>query len=44
MSILIPAREANALVEPILSGHKFVPKDDLLLSPYRYLHHGEVDE
>lgn len=35
-SILMSTEEANATVESIFSGYKFVPPEDLVLSGYRY--------
>jgi hypothetical protein len=37
--------EANATVESIFSGYKFVPREDLEFSGYRFIDRkGEIDE
>ncbi len=36
--------EANATIESIFSGHKFVPPDDLIYSGYRFLPREEIPE
>jgi Ni/Fe-hydrogenase 1 B-type cytochrome subunit len=44
-SVLMSTVEANATVESIFSGNKFVPEEDLTYSGYRFLsRRGEVDE
>jgi Ni/Fe-hydrogenase 1 B-type cytochrome subunit len=44
-SILMSTVEANATVESIFSGYKFVPREDLGYSGYRFINRrGEVDE
>lgn len=44
-SVLMSAVEANATVESIFSGYKFVPEEDLKYSGYRFINRrGEVDE
>lgn len=43
-SILMSIIEANATMESIFSGYKFVPREDLQHSGYRFLNRGEVDE
>jgi Ni/Fe-hydrogenase 1 B-type cytochrome subunit len=43
-AILMSTVEANATVESIFSGYKFVPEEDLKYSGYRFINRGEVDE
>jgi Ni/Fe-hydrogenase 1 B-type cytochrome subunit len=44
-SILMSTVEANATVESIFSGYKFVPREDLEYSGYRFINRrGQVDE
>ena len=44
-SVLMSTVEANATVESIFSGYKFVPEEDLKYSGYRFINRGgEVDE
>ena len=44
-SVLMSTIEANATVESIFSGYKFVPEEDLEYSGYRFMNRrGEVDE
>jgi Ni/Fe-hydrogenase 1 B-type cytochrome subunit len=44
-SVLMSTVEANATVESIFSGYKFVPEDDLKYSGYRFINRsGQVDE
>lgn len=44
-SVLMSTIEANATVESIFSGYKFVPEEDLKYSGYRFINRGgEVDE
>jgi Ni/Fe-hydrogenase 1 B-type cytochrome subunit len=44
-SILMSTVEANATVESIFSGYKFVPREDLEYSGYRFINRqGKVDE
>jgi Ni/Fe-hydrogenase 1 B-type cytochrome subunit len=44
-SVLMSTVEANATVESIVSGYKFVPREDLLYSGYRFINReGQVDE
>ena len=44
-SVLMSTVEANATVESIFSGYKFVPREDLQYSGYRFLNRkGQVDE
>ena len=44
-SVLMSTIEANATVESIFSGYKFVPRADLQYSGYRFLNRkGQVDE
>jgi Ni/Fe-hydrogenase 1 B-type cytochrome subunit len=44
-SVLMSTVEANATVESIFSGYKFVPREDLEYSGYRFIDRkGEVDE
>jgi Ni/Fe-hydrogenase 1 B-type cytochrome subunit len=44
-SVLMSTIEANATVESIFSGYKFVPREDLQYSGYRFIdRRGEVDE
>jgi Ni/Fe-hydrogenase 1 B-type cytochrome subunit len=44
-SVLMSIIEANATVESIFSGYKFVPREDLEYSGYRFIdRRGEVDE
>lgn len=44
-SVLMSSVEANATVESIFSGYKFVPEEDLKYSGYRFINRGgEVDE
>jgi Ni/Fe-hydrogenase 1 B-type cytochrome subunit len=44
-SVLMSTVEANATVESIFSGNKFVPEEDLTFSGYRFItRRGEVDE
>ena len=44
-SVLMSSVEANATVESIFSGYKFVPREDLEFSGYRFIDRkGNVDE
>ena len=44
-SVLMSTIEANATIESIFSGYKFVPREDLRFSGYRFVNRrGEVDE
>ena len=43
-AVLMSTIEANATVESIFSGYKFVPEEDLKYSGYRFINRGEVDE
>jgi Ni/Fe-hydrogenase 1 B-type cytochrome subunit len=44
-SVLMSTVEANATVESIFSGYKFVPREDLTYSGYRFIdREGQVDE
>jgi Ni/Fe-hydrogenase 1 B-type cytochrome subunit len=44
-SVLMSTVEANATVESIFSGYKFVPEEDLKYSGYRFINRsGQVDE
>jgi hypothetical protein len=44
-SVLMSMIEANASVESIFSGYKFVPREDLTYSGYRFINRqGDVDE
>jgi Ni/Fe-hydrogenase 1 B-type cytochrome subunit len=44
-SVLMSIVEANATVESIFSGYKFVPREDLQYSGYRFINRkGQVDE
>jgi Ni/Fe-hydrogenase 1 B-type cytochrome subunit len=44
-SVLMSTVEANATVESIFSGYKFVPREDLEYSGYRFINRkGQVDE
>jgi Ni/Fe-hydrogenase 1 B-type cytochrome subunit len=44
-SVLMSTVEANATVESMFSGNKFVPEEDLTYSEYRFItRRGEVDE
>ena len=44
-SILMSTIEANATMESIFSGYKFVPREDLEYSGYRFINRGgQVDE
>jgi Ni/Fe-hydrogenase 1 B-type cytochrome subunit len=44
-SVLMSTIEANATVESIFSGYKFVPREDLEFSGYRFINRrGQVDE
>lgn len=44
-SVLMSTVEANATVESIFSGYKFVPREDLKYSGYRFINRdGQVDE
>ena len=43
-ALLMSTIEANATVESIFSGYKFVPEEDLRYSGYRFINRGEVDE
>jgi Ni/Fe-hydrogenase 1 B-type cytochrome subunit len=44
-SVLMSTVEANATVESMFSGNKFVPEEDLTYSGYRFMsRRGEVDE
>jgi len=44
-SLLMSTVEANATVESIFSGYKFVPREDLQYSGYRFINRrGDVDE
>jgi Ni/Fe-hydrogenase 1 B-type cytochrome subunit len=44
-SVLMSTIEANATVESIFSGYKFVPQEDLEYSGYRFINRrGQVDE
>jgi Ni/Fe-hydrogenase 1 B-type cytochrome subunit len=44
-SVLMSMIEANATVESIFSGYKFVPREDLTYSGYRFINRqGDVDE
>jgi Ni/Fe-hydrogenase 1 B-type cytochrome subunit len=44
-SVLMSTVEANATVESIFSGYKFVPREDLERSEYRFINReGQVDE
>ena len=44
-SVLMSTVEANATVESMFSGNKFVPEEDLTYSGYRFIsRRGEVDE
>lgn len=44
-SVLMSIVEANATVESIFSGYKFVPREDLQYSGYRFMNRkGQVDE
>jgi Ni/Fe-hydrogenase 1 B-type cytochrome subunit len=44
-SVLMSTIEANATVESIFSGYKFVPEEDLKYSGYRFINRrGQVDE
>jgi Ni/Fe-hydrogenase 1 B-type cytochrome subunit len=42
-AILMSQIEGNATMESIFSGYKFVKKDDLLYSGYRYFDHKDLD-
>ncbi len=43
--VLMSIVEANATMESIFSGHKFVPREDLQFSGYRFINRkGQVDE
>jgi Ni/Fe-hydrogenase 1 B-type cytochrome subunit len=43
--VLMSTVEANATMESIFSGYKFVPREDLEFSGYRFINrHGQVDE
>jgi Ni/Fe-hydrogenase 1 B-type cytochrome subunit len=44
-SVLMSTIEANATVESIFSGYKFVPREDLELSGYRFINRRhQIDE
>lgn len=43
-AVLMSTIEANATVESIFSGYKFVPEEDLKYSGYRFIRRGEIDE
>jgi len=44
-SMLMSTIEANATVESIFSGYKFVPREDLEYSGYRFINRrGQIDE
>ena len=43
-AVLMSTIEANATVESIFSGYKFVPEEDLRFSGYRFSNRGDVDE
>lgn len=43
-SVLMSTEEANATVESIFSGHKFVPPEDLVYSGYRFMPREEIPE
>ena len=44
-SVLMSTIEANATIESIFSGYKFVPREDLEFSGYRFINRrGQVDE
>ena len=44
-SVLMSTVEANATVESMFSGNKFVPEEDLIYSGYRFINRrGDVDE
>jgi Ni/Fe-hydrogenase 1 B-type cytochrome subunit len=44
-SVLMTTVEANATMESIFSGNKFVPREDLEMSEYRHINRrGEIDE
>jgi Ni/Fe-hydrogenase 1 B-type cytochrome subunit len=44
-SVLMSTIEANATVESIFSGYKFVPREDLEYSGYRFINRrGQIDE
>jgi Ni/Fe-hydrogenase 1 B-type cytochrome subunit len=44
-SVLMSTVDANATVESIFSGYKFVPREDLRFSGYRFINRkGDVDE
>ena len=43
--VLMSIVEGNATIESIFSGYKFVPREDLKFSGYRFINrHGHVDE
>lgn len=43
-ALLMSIVEANATTESILSGHKFVPREDLIYSGYRFVDRKEVHD
>lgn len=43
-AVLVSALEKNGTIDSIVAGYKWVPKHDLGPGPYRWLHHGEIDE
>ena len=44
-AVLMSTVEANATIESIFSGYKFVPREDLEFSGYRFINRtGQVDE
>jgi Ni/Fe-hydrogenase 1 B-type cytochrome subunit len=43
-AILVAAIEKNGTMDSIVSGYKWVPRHELGPGPYRWMHHGEIDE
>jgi len=43
-AVLLASVEKNGIMDSIFTGYKWVPDRDLGPGPYRWLHHGELDE
>jgi Ni/Fe-hydrogenase 1 B-type cytochrome subunit len=42
-AVLMSQVEARGTIESMASGYKFVPREDLVYSGYRYLSHKDAD-
>jgi Ni/Fe-hydrogenase 1 B-type cytochrome subunit len=43
-AVLVSSIEKNGTIDSIIAGYKWVPRHDLGPGPYRWLHHGDLDE